>query len=143
MTMRTTTGITLWIIRAAVIVQLGLGILFWTGHAITYIPVHIVVGSLLVLGLWTVAVIALVGRVRRGLAAFELVWALAMAGFGVQQATFLVGPLHWIIRVVHLLMAFSAVAVAGTLGKTILADASRSVQPSDVARDTPPVRRVS
>jgi hypothetical protein len=118
--MRATIPIIAWILRVAVGVQLVSGILFWTGHAYTYVPFHMAVGSVVVLCLWALAVFALVMRVRRGLAAFELMWALALAAFGSQQATLLIGSLHWIIRVIHLLMAFSAVALGNALSKTIL-----------------------
>lgn len=129
--MRTTLKILLVILQVAVIAQLALGILFWTGHGLTYIPVHIAIGSVLVLVLWTVAVLALVMRVRRGLAAFELVWALALAMFGMQQATILVGPLHWIIRVVHLLMAIVAVRLAESLSKSIIGTLPERVGETD------------
>src|ERR1041384_5860259 len=98
--MRTTIEVLSWIIRVAAVVQLVLGILFWTGHAITYIPVHMIVGSALVLALWGVAALALKARVKRGLAFFELVWGLALASFGMVQAGILIGSLHWIVRVV-------------------------------------------
>lgn len=141
--MRTTTTIANWIIRVTAIVQLTLGALFWTGHAYTYVPVHMVVGSALVLALWTVAVVALVARVRRGLAAFELVWGLALAGFGMRQAHYLIGPMHWIVRVVHLLMALSAMGIAGVLAKVVLATAPERDRPEEVERGSAAVRRVS
>jgi hypothetical protein len=141
--MPTTIKVLLWIIRAAGVVQIVLGILFWTGHAYTYVPVHIVVGSLLVIALWAMAVLALVAGARRGLAVFELMWALALAVFGIQQATILVGSLHWIVRVVHLLMAISAMELGDMLAKAIRATRSDGTRPSDAERVAPPVRQAS
>jgi hypothetical protein len=119
--MRTTAGISLWIVRVSGTLQLVLGVLFWTGHAYAYVPVHIINGAIIVLTLWTVAVLALVARTRRGLAVFGLLWGLALPAFGIHQAAVLVGPLHWIVRVLHLLMGLAAMGVAGTLGQAILA----------------------
>lgn len=136
--MQKTVAIAHWIVRVAGVIQLTLGALFWTGHAYTYVPVHIVVGSVLVLALWLVAVLALVARVKRGLAVFELVWGLALVWFGVQQAGFLVGGMHWIVRVVHLLMALSAMGIAGALGKAL--GGTRLVEAES---DAAPMRRVS
>jgi hypothetical protein len=119
--MRTTAAISLWIVRIAGMLQLVLGALFWTGHGYTLLPVHIVSGTLIVLTLWTVSVLALMTRTSRGLALFGLVWGLALPAFGFRQATMLVGSMHWIIRVVHLLMGLAAMAIAGTLGQAILA----------------------
>jgi hypothetical protein len=119
--MRTITDISLWIVRISGTLQLLLGALFWTGHAYDYLPVHIINGVVIVLTLWTVAVLALVTRTRRGLAVFGLFWGLALPAFGIGQATVLVGSMHWIVRVTHLLMGLAAMGIAGTLGQAVLA----------------------
>ena len=121
--MKITAGISLWIVRIAGTVQLVLGALFWTGHAYTLLPLHVISGTLIVVTLWTVAVLALTIRTRRGLAAFGLMWGFALPAFGLRQATMLPGSMHWIVRVVHLLMGLAAMALAGTLGQAILAGA--------------------
>ena len=110
----------IWIVRVAGSLQLLLGALFWTGHACSFLPLHIVSGGVIVLTLWTVAVLALVVRTRRGLALFGLLWGLALPAFEMVQASLLVGSMHWIVRVVHLLMGLAAMGVAGTLGQAIL-----------------------
>lgn len=131
--MRTTTIISFWVIRITGIIQLILGILFWSGHAYTYVPVHMAIGSLLVLALWALAVVALIANVRRGLAAFELAWGLALAAFGAQQAMILIGPWHWVIRVVHLAMAISAMQLAGILAKGLFAALPKRARESERA----------
>lgn len=120
MTMRTTITVSLRLLRVAAIVQLVSGVLFWTGHAFTFVPFHMLIGALVVLMLWTIAVLALVAGVRRPLAVFELFWGLALAVFGATQGLLLIGSLHWIIRVIHLLMAFSAMQLGGMLAKAVL-----------------------
>jgi hypothetical protein len=119
--MRTAAAISLWIVRIAGTLQLVLGALFWTGHAYTLLPLHIISGTVIVLTLWMVAVMALVTGTRRGLASFGLLWGLALPAFGLGQAAVLVGSMHWVVRVVHLLMGLAAMALAGTLGQAILA----------------------
>jgi len=119
--MRTTAAISLWIVRVAGTLQLVLGALFWTGHAYSFLPLHIISGISIVLTLWTVAVLALIARTHRGLALFGIAWGFALPAFGMQQATMLVGSMHWIIRVLHLLMGLAAMALAGMLGQAILA----------------------
>ena len=118
--MRATAAISLWIVRVAGTLQLVLGALFWTGHAYSFLPLHILSGVVIVLTLWTVAVLALVARTRRGLALFGLLWGLALPAFGMVQASVLVGSMHWIIRVLHLIMGLAAMAVAAMLGQAIL-----------------------
>lgn len=118
--MRATATISIWIVRVAGTLQLLLGALLWTGHAYSFLPLHIVSGVVIVLTLWTVAALALVVRTHRRLALFGLLWGLALPAFGMLQATMLVGSMHWIIRVIHLLMGLAAMALAGTLGQAIL-----------------------
>jgi len=128
--MRTIAGISLWIVRIAGTLQLVLGALFWSGHAYTLLPLHIISGTLIVLTLWTVGVLALITGSRRGLALFSLLWGLALPAFGLRQATLLVGSMHWIVRVVHLLMGLAAMALAGTLGQAILSAVPARVRDS-------------
>jgi hypothetical protein len=128
--MRATVAISLWIVRVAGTLQLVLGALFWTGHAYTFLPLHIISGTVIVLTLWTVAVLALIARTHRGLAVFGLLWGVALPAFGMQQATMLVGSMHWIVRVFHLLMGLAAMALAGTLGQALLAAVPARVRES-------------
>ena len=118
--MRAATIATVWIVRVAGIVQIVLGLLFWTGRALGYIPLHMSVGFVVVLGLWTLALLALVARTGAGLAAFAILWGLALPALGMTQAAILVGPWHWVIRVVHLLMGLIALGLADNLAKRVL-----------------------
>ena len=119
--MRATAAISIWIVRVAGTLQLVLGALFWTGHAYALLPVHIMSGVLIVLTLWAVAVLAIVARLRRGLAWFGLLWGVALPVFGMRQAAILPGSMHWIVRVVHLLMGLVAMALAAMLAQSIVA----------------------
>jgi hypothetical protein len=118
--MRTGTLITLWLVRLAGIAQVVLGLLFWTGRALTYIPLHISIGFVVVLGLWTLAILALFARAPLALVGFALLWGLALPALGMTQATILIGPWHWIIRVLHLLMGLAALGVADRLASHVL-----------------------
>jgi hypothetical protein len=135
--MKLTAEISVWIVRIAGTVQLVLGALFWTGHAYTLLPLHIVSGMLIVGTLFTVAVLALTIRTRRALAVFGLLWGVALPTFGLRQAAMLPGSMHWIIRVVHLLMGLVAMAVAGMLGQAILA--AESPHRGDSVRERTPI----
>ena len=119
--MRTTTLVTLWIVRLAGIVQLVVGVLFWTGRALGLVPFHMANGFLVVLGLWTLAVLAFVARTRRGLAVFALLWGIALPAFGMAQMAILPGPSHWVIRTIHLVMGIAALGMVDALSRHILA----------------------
>src|SRR5207245_6686594 len=51
-------ALALWTARGAALVLLALGVYIWTGGSDQLITVHVVVGVLLVLCLWTIAAIA-------------------------------------------------------------------------------------
>jgi hypothetical protein len=97
------------------VVLVVLGILFWTGNALTLIPLHMLLGLLFVLGLWIMAVLGLKAGVPRGLVVVAIVWGLVVVWFGLNQDSLVPGDLHWLIRVLHLLVGVAAVGLAEAL----------------------------
>ena len=89
-----------------------LGLLFWSGYGLNLIPVHMLLGLLLVLSLWIVGV----GQAfsKNGSWMFAI-GALALGAlvivFGLRQSALLVGPFHWVIQVIHLLLGVVAVGI--------------------------------
>ena len=109
--------LSLILMRIAAAIQLVFGIGFWTGHWTSAIPLHRTIGVIYVVLLWVLAVLALIKRTGIGLAVFAIVWGVVIAGFGMAQQTMLVGDLHWIIRVLHLVIALSAMPIAERLAR--------------------------
>lgn len=125
--MRVPVTVVLIAARACFVVQLVLGLTFWTGNALTLIPVHILVGLLLVLCLWTVAAFTLVARtgpVRAGVAA---VWGVGVILLGLNQGRLVAGDLHWLIQVLHLVVGVATIAQVEVLARR-LAVASHPAQ---------------
>jgi len=110
--------LSLMLMRLGAAVQLILGIGFWTGHWTNAIPAHRTIGVIYVLLLWVLAVLALLKRADVGLAIFAIVWGVVIAGLGMTQQTILVGSLHWVIRVLHLVIALSAMPIAERLSRS-------------------------
>ena len=98
------------------VVMLILGGLFWTGNALALIPVHMLLGIVLVLTLWSLALIAARSGVQPGLVGFAIVWGFVVPILGMTQSGLLPGPAHWVIQVIHLLVGITAVGLADTLG---------------------------
>ena len=89
-----------------------LGLLFWTGNALNLIGLHMLLGVLVVLSLWVIGVgQALAPGGSWPLAAVALVAGALVVVVGIRQSTLLVGPLHWVIQVVHLLLGMLAVGI--------------------------------
>ncbi|MBJ7599230.1 MAG: hypothetical protein DLM67_18610 [Candidatus Nephthysia bennettiae] len=98
-----------WLVRIGGLLQIVLGALFWTGNAVTLVPVHILVGLLLVIGLWTLAFFAARAGVQPAFVAVVVLWGLLLPIFGLTQDRMLTGDAHWVIRVLHLLVGLAAI----------------------------------
>jgi len=105
------------VLRVAVLGALVLGILFWTDNATGLQIVHIVLGFLVVISLW---VIGIAQGVQRG-GSFGLALATFVVGFllalvGLFQTRWLIGSSHWVIQVIHLLLALMAIGLGEMIG---------------------------
>jgi hypothetical protein len=102
-------------IRALGVIQLVLGIIFWTGRALGLVDLHQLIGIVLVLGLWAQAAMAQRAGVAGGLVAGAAAWGVLVAIVGLTQRDLLPGSAHWVIRVVHLLLGIGLLALAENL----------------------------
>jgi hypothetical protein len=114
----------LMLLRVGAGVQLVLGIAFWTGHWTGAIPAHQTIGVVFVILLWALALTALMQRANIGLALFAILWGVVIAGLGFAQRQILVGDMHWIIRVAHLVVSLAAMPIAERLGRRPLGRAT-------------------
>lgn len=107
----------LWTLRITMLIQLVVGIMLWTGHAANMTQFHMGVGSLFTLAFLGIVAVAAKGGAPLGAVLGAVVLGLIIPVFGMNQMVLLVGPMHWIIRVVHLLIAMAAMGVADQLMK--------------------------
>jgi hypothetical protein len=113
----TITGIQMFV-RVAGVVQLLLGLAFWTGNLLSLVDLHMLNGILLVLALWTQAALAHRAGVPGRLVAGSFVWGLIVVALGLTQTNLLTGSLHWVIQVIqviHLLLGIGLLDLADTL----------------------------
>lgn len=100
-------------------VQLLLGVTFWTGHALTYVPLHMAIGLSFVLAVATLGVLARVARLGTASMLLGVGGAALLLYVGVMHARWLPGPRHWMVQVLHLLVAIAAMGVSNVLAKRI------------------------
>ena len=118
-------------VRVVGLAMLILGLVVWTGSAAGLVPVHMLLGIVLVLALWAVAVLALQAGVRPVLPAIAIAWGVLMAAFGMTQAQLLSDDsLHVVIQVAHLVVGLVAIGLAEALG----AAATRTVMQGSISR---------
>jgi hypothetical protein len=109
-----------WLIRVCAIVQLTLGSLFWTGNATALIPLHMLTGLVLVLGLWTQAALGARAGLGLGLLGLALGWGAIVVVLGLTQDSLLPGDAHWVVQVLHLLIGLAAVGLAESIAARAL-----------------------
>lgn len=112
------------IARLALMATMVLGLLFWIAHLsflsmllsilaqIGFTSIHEVFGFTGVLFLLLLSAVALRTRGVRMLALAGVIYAFLVPVFGLNQAIILVGNLHWLIQVTHLLVGIGAMYLA-------------------------------
>jgi len=114
--MRMTLTIAQMLVRITGVLQLILGLLFWTGAALGLIPVHMLLGLVFVLALWLLAAVASQAGVPIGMAAGVALLGLIVLILGLTQDSLMPGGTHWVIQVLHLLVGLAAIATAEMIG---------------------------
>ncbi|HEY1293524.1 MAG TPA: hypothetical protein VGJ60_10610 [Chloroflexota bacterium] len=100
-----------WIVRVAGLLALILGLFFWTGDAPpALIPLHMLLGTLMVLALWILAATASQNGAQMGMVVGAAILGLLVLGLGFSQQNLMPGNSHWIVQVVHLLLGMAAIA---------------------------------
>jgi len=96
-----------------------LGILFWTGHALSLLSLHTALGGLFVICLWVLAVVGFLVPGSRALALIVLIWSLIVPALGVTQLRLMPGADHWVIQTLHLLVGLIAMGLGHALARRI------------------------
>lgn len=86
-----------------------LGSFIWAGHADQLIPIHVLIGIVLVVALWTIAAIAARSGVSNLIVAAAVAWSIVASILGTTQEALLVGNWHWTIQVLHVIVAMGVV----------------------------------
>jgi hypothetical protein len=103
-------------LRVCGLLAVILGILIWSGIARDLIPIHILLGLLLVLSLWIIGIgQAFSPNGSWVIAAGALVVGALVIAVGLTQSSLMVGSFHWVIQLLHLLLGVLAVGI-GQIG---------------------------
>ncbi|MGZ3505988.1 MAG: hypothetical protein ACXVAM_09135 [Vulcanimicrobiaceae bacterium] len=106
-------------VRYAGLIMIVLGLTFWTGHLLALISLHMVLGLVFVVALWTLAALAARAGVAPGFVAVAFFWGLLVLGLGMTQNTLLPGSAHWTIQLLHLLVGMAAIGIGEGLYRRI------------------------
>jgi hypothetical protein len=103
-----------WIIRIAGTVALVLGLLIWTLN-LDVVSIHMLFGLVVALSLLVISLLSAFTRQLHIAGIIGIVYAFIVPLLGLNQETLLVGSLHWLVEVLHLLVGIGALAFAGVL----------------------------
>lgn len=117
------------LLRLLGIAQIVLGIMFWTGRAYGLLPVHMTLGSILVITLWLLALLAARAGVSAGMVILAILWGAFVPLLGFNQARLLPGDLHWVVQVAHLLVGLAAIGLGEGLAERISHTRSAATPP--------------
>jgi hypothetical protein len=109
--MRTAINVALAILLGCGALLLVLGLIIWAGigdHE-QLVAVHISIGVVLVLTLWTIVAIALRSGVPAGTVAFAAAWGVLVVFFGLAHEELLAGSWHWTVQVLHVAISMGAI----------------------------------
>jgi hypothetical protein len=138
--MKTLNG-ALMVLRAGVLIELVLGILFWTNvinpDTSPLVLVHMLIGLIVVIALWLIGLAQGFMKASNsfGLALLTFIVGLVVAGFGLFQTRLLPNSsAHWIIQVIHLVLGLLAIAT----GEMVAGITKRRVRSAKAAYEPSP-----
>ena len=99
---------------------LTLGLLFWFTN-IDLLSIHMLLGLTVALALLIMSILAVTTRGMRIWGIVGIIYAIIVPIFGLRQAFLLIGNLHWLIQVAHMLVGIGAMVLTGYMGTRYLA----------------------
>ena len=96
-------------VRVSGLLLILLGLAIWTGRADRVVPIHELLGFVLVLALWTLSFFAARAGVPMRWVVLAVAWGLAAPILGLTQQNLVTGDWHWTIQVLHLLIGVGAI----------------------------------
>lgn len=111
-----------WVVRLGGLALIVLGLLFWSGNALTLKNEHETLGIIVVLALWTLAFVALRKGVNVGLVVGGLLLGVVVIAFGMTQTSLMSGSTRMVadtIKVIHLLLGLGLISLGEVLAGRI------------------------
>jgi hypothetical protein len=107
------------VVVATGIVQVGLGLLLWTGRGYALLPLHMGVGATFVAAIWVLTALAGLTGARPVPVVGAVAWGGLVAAFGMLQTRLLPGAAHWVVETTHLLIGIAAMVIAARLHRFV------------------------
>ena len=115
--MKTAVTVSHTTIRVSGVLLILLGIAIWTGRADQFIPVHELLGFVLVVSLLALSYLAARAGVAMKWVVLAVAWGLVAPILGLTQQGLLTGDWHWTVQVLHLLIGLGAIGQGENLAR--------------------------
>jgi hypothetical protein len=100
------------VLSFAGLLALIMGLLVWTNSAPNLVQMHMLLGLLAVGALWFIGIGQAFSKSGSWLiAACALVVGAAMIILGLNQSALMLGPSHWVIQIVHLVLGLLVIGI--------------------------------
>jgi len=106
-------------LRGSGVLVLLLGLSLWSGRGYSLLNVHMLLGVIVVLALWTLAGLAAKAGAPPVQVAVAVLWGFIVPALGMTQTQFFPGSGHWVVRLIHLLVGGAAIAQGERLARVI------------------------
>lgn len=103
------------LIRVTGLIQILLGVALWVGYVRNLVPLHMLIGLIFVLALWVLAILVWRTGVPLSFAIVTIIWGGVVLLFGLYQRQWLLGPAHWLVQTLHLLVGVLAIGLGERL----------------------------
>jgi hypothetical protein len=103
-------------LRLFFLINLVLGLYFWISGNTSLVDLHMLVGILFVISLWVYSAIVGLQTGNVGFVAGCFALGLLIVIVGMTQESILEGPNHWLVQILHLLLAIIAIGFAEAFG---------------------------
>ena len=104
------------IVRIVGTLTLLLGLAIWADLLPVLVPVHMLLGLVLVIGLASAAVAGRRAGIGNGLAGTAIAWAVLTLVLGLNQVAILPGAGHVVVEVAHLAVGLGAIVLGELIG---------------------------
>ena len=103
-------------LRLFFLLNLVLGLYFWISDNTALVGLHTLIGILFVISLWVYSAIVGLQTGNVGFVAGCFVLGLLIIIVGLTQESILEGSAHWLVQILHLLLAIIAIGFAEAVG---------------------------
>ena len=93
------------------VLALILGLLYWTGTAVAFMTMHMVLGFLTVGTLWVIAIAQAVNGGSWLIAAGAVIVGAITIIFGLLHAGLMAGEFHWVVQSLHLTLGILTIGL--------------------------------